>query len=213
MTARALNRRQALKTLALTGLALPAGCTDLFKPAPLQRLYTLRAATVDAAGLPDRPWRLIIPVPQAPRGIASQRIALIRGAYALDYFANAAWPDQAPIMVQSLLIESFQDTGKLAAVGRDSGDWLPSHELAINLFDFEARYTDDTPGTAPTILVRLTAQLVALDSRAIVASLDIAEHQTAARNAIEAIIPAFDAALGAAMTRLVTWTLQQRASA
>jgi cholesterol transport system auxiliary component len=207
------TRRQALRTLALAGLALPAGCTDLFKPAPLQRLYTLRAAAIDPAGLPSLPWHLAIPVPEASRGIASQRIALLHGPYALDYFAGAAWADQAPILLQSLLIESFQATGKLAAVGRDGSDWQADHTLDISLFDFEARYDEGAADGAPTILIRLTARLLELDGRRILASLDVQEQRTAERNAVEAIIPAFDQALGTVMTRLVRWTLHQGAPA
>ena len=63
-----------------------------------------------------------------------------RSPTTIDYFANAAWSDRAPAMVQSLLIESFEQTGKIISVSRDLAVLRADYILMSELRRFEARY-------------------------------------------------------------------------
>ena len=69
--------------------------------------------------LPRVDWQLIIETPVAAAGLNTSRIALQRSPVTLEYYANANWTDVAPLMVQTLLIESFENSGKIVAVSRD----------------------------------------------------------------------------------------------
>ena len=48
------------------------------------------------------------------------RIALHRASVELEYYARANWTDLAPAMIQTLVVESFENSGKIVAVGRFS---------------------------------------------------------------------------------------------
>src|SRR5260370_36548345 len=102
----------------------------------------------------------------APAEIDTTRVALTRSPTTIDYFAKAAWSDRAPAMVQSLLIESFEQTGKIIAVARDLAVLKADYILMPELRRFEATYgTADAP---PTVLVRLLVRLVKMPERTII---------------------------------------------
>ena len=68
------------------------------------------------ANLPHPPIQLLVDVPLAPAGLDSPRIALSRSAVSIDYFADSAWTDSLPLVVQTALIASFENSGAIAAI-------------------------------------------------------------------------------------------------
>jgi cholesterol transport system auxiliary component len=193
--------------LTLSGASLlVAGCSDLVGQNPPQ-LFRLQPARSEAADLPTVPWQLIVAEPIAPQGLDTTRIALSRSPVRLDYFADSAWTDRAPPMIQGLIIESFENTGKILAVGRLAGDLRADYGLQTELRDFEAQYGDANAGP-PKIRVRVEARLIRLQDREIVATMSFTAEGTPARNDIDSIIAGFDDALGNVLNRLVAWTLR-----
>jgi cholesterol transport system auxiliary component len=189
-------------------LALPAGlaaCSGIIggnQPPP--QLYTLSPARDFPASLPRAKGQLLIEVPVAPGGLDTERIALMHSPVTLDYFANAAWTDRAPLMVQSLLVESFENSGRVGAIGRESlalrADWILKPELR----DFTAIYGG--AGT-PAVRIRIALKLVHMPDRAIVAQRTVEAEQTASQNAVTAVVEAFDVALHRAMQEIVSWVV------
>ena len=108
-----MRRREIL----LGGLAILAGCSILPKVQDPTTLYTLTPKNTFPPDLPSVNWQLVVELPTAAAGIDSSRIALSHDPFTLEYYAKAAWTDNAPGMVQTLLIESFERTGKIVAVG------------------------------------------------------------------------------------------------
>ncbi len=155
MTPPPIDRRAFLRFTALA--LLPGGaaaCSSLIpgSGAPPQ-LYVLMRKTTFPPDLPRVSRQLLVDVPVAPAEIDTARIALTRSPTTIDYFANAAWSDRAPAMVQSLLIESFEQTGKITSVARDSAVLRADYILMPELRRFEARYQNGE--SPPTVLVRL----------------------------------------------------------
>jgi cholesterol transport system auxiliary component len=169
----------------------------------------LMRKTTFPADLPPVSRQLLVDTPIAPAEIDTARVALSRSPTTIDYFANAAWSDRAPAMVQSLLIESFEQTGKIPSVARDSAVLRADYILMPELRRFEARYQS---GEAPPIvLVRLLVRLIRMPERLIIGE-DLAEgRETAAANNMDSIVEAYNEALGSVMKRLVTWTLRTMA--
>ena len=56
-----------------------------------------------------------------------------------------AWTDNAPLMVQTLLIESFESTRSIIAVGREAVGLRPDYVLHTDLREFDATYDDGSP--------------------------------------------------------------------
>jgi cholesterol transport system auxiliary component len=192
--------------LTLTGsTALLGGCSVFSAPEP--QLYMLPSKHTYDTDLPAVKWQLIVAVPVAPQSLDTARIALSHSPTKLDYFANSAWTDRAPVMIQGLIIESFENTNKILAVGRQDSDLRADYVLQTELRDFEARYYNGTE-QPPEIYVRIGAKLVKMPDRIIIGDTNIVQQVAAVRNDIESIIGAFDDALGSAMKHLVEWTLR-----
>ena len=197
----------ARRLLALGLLLALAGCGGLLGAnGPPPQLYTLTA--VPAAdfppNLPRSKIQLLVEVPVAPGGLDTERIALMRSPTTLDYFANAAWTDRAPIMVQGLLVESFENTGKIGAIGREGVALRADYVLKPELRDFTAVYTGND---APIVRVRMGLKLVRMSDRQIVDQRSVEAEERAQQNSIGSVVEAFNAALHRAMRDAVVGTL------
>jgi len=198
-----LTRRQ----LILAGTApFIAGCGGLqLLPTPMQpQLYVLRPEITPPAGMPVR-WRLAVATPDASASLDTERIALSRSSTTMDYFANAAWTDRLPAIVQKLLIQTFDASNRIIAVERDTSGTENDYALETEIRDFEARY--DSPAGAPQILVTIQAKLARMPQREIVASLNVTQQAQASANTLDPIVIAFNQAAGAAIAQIANWTL------
>ena len=169
-------------------------------------LFTLTPKTSFAPDLPRVTWQLVVEEPTASGGLNSTRIARRSNPTELTYFAKAAWIDRAPAMVQTLLVESFENSKVIVAVGRKAIGLRSDFDLKSELREFQAEY-DDGQGT-PLIRVRLNAKLIKQPRRQIVASENFEATQRAAGPGMDAIIVAFDEALGKVLRNMVQWSLR-----
>jgi len=202
------GRRTVLR-LAAGGCVLAAsGCTSIIPgTGQAPQLYVLMRKTTFPADLPTVRQQLLITMPAATAEIDTTRIALSRSPTTIDYFANAAWGDRAPAMVQALLVESFETTGKIVGISSEQGGLRADYLLMPELRRFEAIYGPGAGDAPPTVHVRMLVRLVRMPDRAIVGETMAERRQEAARNDMEAIVDAFDDALGGVMKDIVSWTL------
>jgi cholesterol transport system auxiliary component len=195
-----MNRRLLLSALVLA----PSGCGSLLPTGGSPpKLYTLTPATDVAAG-PAIRSQLLDDVPVSAAALDTERIALSRSANTIDYYAEAAWTDRAPLMIQSLLVQSFENSGRITAIGRESLALRADYVLRPELRHFEAEYHD---APAPSAHVAVGVKLVKMPDRAIVAQRNFDASAPAAANQITAIVESFDKALHEVMRQIVDWTL------
>lgn len=197
-------RSLALALLALMAL-LPAGCGGLLSNAPQRQLYRVNPTLTFPPGLPHIAAQLLVGAPTAPAGLDTRRIALSRSAVSLDYFADAEWTDRVPFLVQRVLVEGFQKSAAIPAVGPDIGSLQADFILDTAIGDFTAVY--DSSGAPPLVVVRLDTTLVRMPERRIVAHYSVRREARAAANTVPDIVQAFDRALGGAVEDVVTATL------
>ena len=188
-------------------LAVPAGlaaCSSPLGGGSPPQLYTLTPLKSFPPNLPRSSAQLLIEAPSAPGGLDSERIALQKSTTSLDHFAGAAWTDRAPNLVQSLLVESFENTGKIAAIDRESLALRADFVLEPDLRDFTAIYgTTDVP----TVRVRMALKLVKLPDKQIVGLHTSSSDAPATQNSVPAVVDAFNTALHQVIGDAVAWTL------
>jgi cholesterol transport system auxiliary component len=170
------------------------------------RLYTVNAHG-GGAGAPHVQWNLEVPVPTAPQGLNTQRIALRRSPVSLEYYAGVNWIDVAPEMMQTALVQGFENSGAITGVARDATRIRPDYVLVTELRDFQADY--DTADGPPLARVRIVARLMRLQpDRAIIASQSFEAAVRADGTAIERVVVAFDQATGQVTGQIIDWTLR-----
>lgn len=181
------------------------GCSILPSSGPVPDLYTLTATP--SAGLDPVEWPLAIEEPVPTGGLGTDRIAVRPSPLELRYFSKVRWAERVPRMVQTLLIQSFQDSGAFPAVTRQPIGLHRGHSLRTELRAFEVEKF--AKGQAPLVRVAITAQLVTLPREEIVATKTWEARRVAQGSEMVAVVAAFDEALDAVVTEMLTWVAGQ----
>jgi cholesterol transport system auxiliary component len=202
------TRRWAIAALAL----VPAGCSSglLGGGGPPPNLYALTALDHFPGDWRMVRLQLLIDRPTASAALDTNRIALRRNELNFDYFANANWADSVPSMVQSLLVDSFQRSGRATAVSRDTMALRGDVELRIDLRHFEADYS--VGRALPAVRIELGLMLVRVSDRSTIATRSVIATRTPTENTVPAVVAAFNAALHDAMRETIGWTLAHAAT-
>ena len=114
-----------------------------------------------------------------------------------------------PFLVQTALVEGFEKSAAVPAVGPESLGIRADFVLETAIGDFQAIY--DSPDGAPRIVIRLNAKLVRIPERRIIAQTSVSREAKAAATALPEIVRAFDSALGGAVEEIVTSTIRNPA--
>jgi cholesterol transport system auxiliary component len=191
--------------LAALGLFAIAGCADLPFNRPPAQLFILSPKSTFDTSLPKVSWQLSVDVPIAEAGISTSRIAVRRSAVRLNYFEGVNWSDVAPRMIQTLMIESFENTGRIIGVGRQNIGLRADYSLISELREFQA---ESVAGKPPEVRVRLNAKLIRLPQRVIVAATNRESVVATQGEGIDNIVNAFDKSLGDVLKTIVTWSLK-----
>lgn len=196
------SRRMVIAALALA----PAGCSSLLGGGgPPTALYTLTSLGDFAGNGPPLKLQLLIDKPSSTDALDTVRIALRHNQLSFDYFADVAWTDPAPSMIQTLLVESLQRSGRVTAVTRNTLSIRGDYELRVELRHFEAEYAGDEK--TPMVRIELGLILVRIEDRSIAGTRTVSASARPATNDVPAVVVAFDQALHAAMRETLTWTL------
>jgi cholesterol transport system auxiliary component len=122
----------------------------------------------------------------------------------MEYYARTSWTDRAPLMIQTLMIESFENSDRIVAVGRESVGLRADFILKSELREFQAEYyRTDTP----SVRVAINAKLVQMPRRTIIGSQSFESVAETTGDTMTEIIAAFDQALGKVLKHLVEWVL------
>jgi cholesterol transport system auxiliary component len=140
--------------------------------------------------------QLAIPLPEATFPASSGRIVVRTDSQSVSYLEGAQWADTLPLLVQSRLIESFQNARLLRAVGRPG--MLADFTLETTIRRFEL---DPSRGTAT---VEISAQLTAPSGR-VAASRLFAASVPAPSSEPESAAAALNAAFGEVLREIVVW--------
>ncbi len=167
------------------------------------RLYRLTNPDDFPAAARVAPVQLVVDVPTAQAALGTARIALTRSPTTFDYFADSAWTDRLPALVQALLVEALEDLHRIAAVGPDDGALRADVVLATELRHFEAVY--DGGAGPPRWRIEIAAKLVKMPDRTILAGREFGDAAAAERNDMPAILAAGDAAWRDAARHIAEW--------
>lgn len=200
--------RLVLAAAILLPLSLGGCSVELPGSGEAPRLFVLSPKSSFAEDLPKVSWQLLIDTPITAAGLSSQRIALNRNRLEMEYFANAGWTDSLPNLVQRLMIESFENSGKIVSVGRQAIGLRANFIVNTDLREFQAEYDPANPNAPPKAHVKINAKLIKMPERRIVASRTFEHSIVAKTGKMEDIIKAFDDSLGKALKRIVGWTLR-----
>jgi cholesterol transport system auxiliary component len=183
--------------LTLTGcLSSGGGKTVVYSP-PVR---------IDAR--PDWPavnWSLVVGKPLASEALDSSSIAVRPQPGELQAYADAQWSDPAPDMLQTALVQAFEDSGKIASVGRQSAGLHGEFVLLLDLRRFESVYED--PARPPSAMVEVQAKLLANSGNRVLATKNFLAVAPARDKEVPQVVDAFRSAMTDLVGQVVGWTL------
>ena len=149
----------------------------------------------------NRPWQLVIALPEATNPLDTGRIVVMPKPGEIQFYGSARWRDATPAMLQALLLEAHEDQVDVARPGSGvHADFV----LRTQLKDFQAEYRG---ARIPTVVIGVTAQVVAGSSGRVVAKRVFTIEQSAAGTGMAEVFAAFDSATNRLLAELVEWSL------
>ncbi|MFK7764387.1 MAG: ABC-type transport auxiliary lipoprotein family protein [Roseobacter sp.] len=202
-----------IRVVLLCMAGLLAGCTGLQtlnRASTPNSLYALTPKSTFSASLPRISQQIVVEEPTASAAVNTDQIAVQPTPLQVQYLPGARWVDRAPLIVQTLLIESYENSNRVGAVGRSSVGLRADYVIVTDLREFHA-YVPEGPdaNAALQVIVRLNVKIVeALDDK-IIASQGFREISPSESDAPFDLVTAYDEALGDAMRDAVEWSIRR----
>ncbi|BCH54151.1 ABC transporter [Agrobacterium vitis] len=117
--------------LSILGVML-AGCGTT--PNDTYDLASIRAATTTQSA---QKRQVLVADPTALKVLDSDMIVVRVSGTEMQYLAKSQWSDKLPRMVQSKLVEAFENTGKLGGVGKPGQGLAIDYQLLSDIRTFE----------------------------------------------------------------------------
>ncbi len=203
------------RLIVLTALAAVAlgGCTGLgtLKQASKPNdLYQLTPKSTFSASLPRIQQQIVVEEPTATAAVNTDQIAIQPTALQVQYLPRARWVDRAPLFVQSLLVESYENTNKVAAVGRSTVGLRADYIVVPDLREFQGHVVGETQNSKTVqIKVRLNIKIIDSYEDKIIASNSFEENVVSTSDQTPDLVLAFDEALGDTMRDSVEWSIRK----
>lgn len=197
----------AFRRFTLLGLALSILGSCGILSAVDEAAVPLDAYTLGPLAMTDLPPggpHLVVEVPYSSGALATDRILIKPNPLQATYLPDGRWIDPAPVLMQSLLVNSLQNTVRFSRVGRDGAGLLPDFTLVTDLTAFQV-----DQGTPQVVHVGLALTIIRESDRSILATRRFDHTEAATSDVTPALILAFDVAVTRLLGDAVGWVAAQ----
>ncbi|SLN51328.1 hypothetical protein ROJ8625_02556 [Roseivivax jejudonensis] len=192
---------------ALLCLVLLPGCSALSalgEATSVLDVYELRAPEAVPQG-GARALDVIVEEPTTTGALATDRIMIRPSALQAQYLPDARWGEEVPVMVQSLMLRTLQETEAFRYAGRTPLGLSGDIAIVTDIIDFQAEA--DESGEGAEVRLRMRVQLVREEGVRIIASRTFESSARAADTATPSLVAAFDAASDRLFVAFAEWAL------
>lgn len=192
-------RRSFMLSAALVAIAGLAGCSSTTR----NDTFDL-AASVSADGPSVKGRQLLIPEPTALKALDSDSILVRLSDTEIQYLSKAQWSDRLPRMVQSKLVEGFENSGRLGGVGKPGQGLAIDYQLVSDIRSFGIV----SAGTR-SAEVEISVKILNDRNGTIKDQKTFRAIQPVRGSENRAYVAALDAAFSRVGAEIVDWTLRQ----
>ncbi len=199
--------------IAMLAIVSMAGCTGLGTLQQASKpndLYLLSPKSTFSPSLPRVQRQIVVEEPTATAAVNTDQIAVQPTPLQVQYLARARWVDRAPLIVQTLLVESFENSGKVAAVGRSTVGLRADYVIVPDLREFQGIVVSEADNSSNIrVEVRMNIKIIDEFEDKIIASSSFQENVVSASDQTADLVTAFDTALGRTMRDAVEWSIRK----
>ncbi|MCQ1765013.1 ABC-type transport auxiliary lipoprotein family protein [Neorhizobium galegae] len=146
---RAATRASALLVLPLIA-ALVSGCGSKAN----NDTFDL-SITPSGKGASARNRQILVPEPTALKLLNSEQVIVRVSPSEIQYLADSRWGDRLPALVQSKLVEAFENSGRLGGVGKPGQGLAIDYQVVTDIRAFEV-----TAGSPRLANVEISAKIL-----------------------------------------------------
>lgn len=197
------HRRHAPILLAL---ALLCGCSSLVGgPREPTTVYAPVLEIQSDPAWPAVGWSLDIARPTGAQALDGLSIMVSPTPGELQAYRGSRWAQTPGAMIETGLMRTLEDSGKIASVSRQGSGASASYRLLLDLRDFRSDYAGNA---TPSATIELNAKLLHLSDQAIVGSRSFRIVQPVAGVEAAQVSAAFGQALSSLAHDVAGWTLE-----
>ena len=164
--------------------------------------YSLSAAPViDGPSSSSR--QILVPEPTALKALDSDQVVIRLSGSELQYLADSQWSDRLPKIVQSKLVQAFENTGKIGGVGKPGEGLAIDYQVITEIRSFEI----STEGS-DTAIVEIFAKIVNDRNGTVRAQKAFRATLPVSGSGHPAFVKALDGAFATVAAEIVSWTLK-----
>ncbi|MEK1932720.1 MAG: ABC-type transport auxiliary lipoprotein family protein [Pararhizobium sp.] len=163
--------------------------------------YSLSTAPV-IEGPPSTAKQILVPDPTALKALDSDQVVIRLSGSEIQYLAKSQWSDRLPKMVQAKLVQTFENTGKVAGVGKPGEGLAIDYQVITSIRAFEI-----TTEGADTAVVEIFAKILNDRNGTVIAQKAFKATLPVSGSGNHAFIAALDGAFAKVAADIVAWTL------
>jgi cholesterol transport system auxiliary component len=180
-------------------VALPLGaCSGLFSKGP-PATFDLTAPRGERAGGVAR-GQLLVAEPSALAILDTERVVARPSSGQVAYLADVQWSDRLPRLLQARILQTFENSSRLRAVGRPGERLTGDFQLVTDIRGFHI-----SAAAEPAAEVEIAAKLVSDKTGRILGARVFRAVVPATATEGAAAVQAIDAAFGEVVRELVKW--------
>ncbi len=189
---------------ALALLSLTA-CLSLIKDPDPITTYSLRHPFAPEQTAGQVGWALTVIRPNSSALLDSNRLAVRPQPNVLQVYKGANWSEAMPDMVQTHIVEAFENSGRIKTVSRQNSGVPADVALLIDIRRFESVYADGAK--IPDAVISLHAKLLEYPSNRVIAVQNFSAQVPAASKEVPAVVQAIEQGLNQTTSEMVSWAL------
>lgn len=190
-------------TVALSGILL-GGC--LGSKVSQVATYDLVAPKVSTLTAPRAAkFQLVINEPGAVRSLENDRI-MVRDGARVSYYKGAAWTDRLPRLMQARMVEAFQNTGLVQAVGSRSDRLNADFELSTQVQAFQVEVNQGSADAYASLYVKV----IDGDNGRMVASRGFEARVSTSPKDVDQMVVSLNQAFDQVLREIVPWVAKRK---
>ncbi|NLR96287.1 ABC transporter [Rhizobium sp. P38BS-XIX] len=162
------------------------------------------SASVKANGPAVKSRQILIPTPTALQALDSNQIVIRVSPSEIQYLGKSQWSDKLSKMVQSKLVEAFENTGKLGGVGVPGQGLAIDYQIVTDIRSFEI----NAAGGQKTAVVEISEKILNDRSGTVKAQNVFRKSVPVSGGSNADFVRGLDAAFAGVAAEMVDWTLR-----
>ncbi|MDR6818853.1 cholesterol transport system auxiliary component [Neorhizobium sp. 2083] len=197
-----LMRRAAARAPVLLALPLVAALVSGCGSKANSDTFDL-SITPSSQGVSARNRQILVPEPTALKLLNSEQVVVRVSPSEIQYLADSRWGDRLPALVQSKLVEAFENSGRLGGVGKPGQGLAIDYQVVTDIRAFEV-----TAGSPRLANVEISAKILN-DRNGTVRAQSVFKATAAVSGAENRdFIEALDRAFAKVGAQIVDWSLK-----